>query len=105
MFRDAVLRLEMGKHASRVDGSEISEEGSREKLGHAHGQPPGGPKNKKETRKEHRQTRPRRPLLDGSTNKVGHHHADQNEYDVIRQQSHSEGPNQIPVRAGSDPTV
>jgi hypothetical protein len=42
-------------------------------------------------------------MLDGPANKVGHHHADQDEYNVKRQQSHSEGPNQIPVRAGSGP--
>src|SRR5262249_25768527 len=73
--------------------------------GHSHGQPPGGPKNKKETRKEHGQTRSRRPLLHGSTNKVGRHHADQDEYNVIHQQSHRDRQNQTPGRAGSAPVT
>ena len=108
--RDAVLRLEMGKPARCAAGSEISVDRELERTrvnsgGHAHGQPPGGPENKKETRKEHRQAGPSRPLLDGPTDQVGDHHADEDEYDVIREQSHGEGPNQIPVQVGSDPTV
>ena len=108
--RDAVLRLEMGKPARCAAGSEISVDRELERTrvnsgGHAHGQPPGGPENKKETRKEHRQAGPSRPLLDGPTDQVGDHHADEDEYDVIREQSHGEGPNQIPVQVGSNPTV
>jgi len=52
--------------------------------GYSHCETPGGPKNKEETRKEHRQTCRSRPLLDGSSNDIGDRQANQDENDVNR---------------------
>src|SRR5262249_34937901 len=103
IFRGALLRLEIWKPARHGAGSEISAvgEGTLRKSGYAHGKTPGGPENEEKARKEHRQARPRRPLLDDATNKVGDHHADQNKNDVIDEQPHgdastSAGPFKVP---------